>query len=395
MKIISFIPIPFFEAGNFTHRDLGLVTLGFRALGVDAWFALLPGDSLPKEKFFLTPSRKDVADPRWWKQQKADGILINTWSSPRFDDIRSAVCAVGCPVVEKLDTDGVKSPKIYPVHSFRRGWVDYDRRHFFKSRLPKTLYAVLRFVGNGLFPFLLDKKMIRCMQKVPYFAAETPLAAERVRRFLAIYSARPMPKVFHIPHPVDTQTMFFSKDVNKSNLVVAVGRWHDAVKGWPLLERLSCLFLTQNPTWKIVAIGLGSKELGQQLKRRFPKRFQGLGNISHYEIGKVFQRAKIYLLTSHSETFNIAAAEAVCCGCSFVGPTQIPSSPYFSCANSGTVSHLRKAVHMLDALNAEVGEWSRGRRNPLEISKFWESEVGYKQVAAQYLQIFTKVSQNL
>lgn len=384
--------MPFSASGGFWQRDLGLVTLGLRELGADAWFATFPGQPSDKESFLLTPSRRDVSDALWWKQQKPDGIILNTWSSPRFDDIRKAACAVGCPLIEKLDTDGVKSPKIYPIHSLRRGWVDYDRRYFWKSRIPKNLYSFLRFIGNGIFPFLIDTRMIRCMEKVPFYAAETPLAAERVRRFLAMYKAFPMPHVIHIPHPVDTRTMFFPQSTIKSNSVVAVGRWHDAVKGWPLLEKLARYFLKQNPEWTMKAIGLGSKELGQIMEKDFPGRFQTFGILPHQEIAKIYQKAKIYLLTSHSETFNIAGAEALCCGCSFVGPTQIPSSSYFSSAKSGTVSHVRSAVHMLDALNAETGEWFRGRRDPVKISAFWTVQVGYRLVAQEYTKVFERRS---
>lgn len=384
MRIISFIPLKYSTAGAFWERDLGLVTLGLRALGADAWFATLPGDSVEKGSPLLTPSFAQACDPNWWMLQKPDGIIINTWSSPRFDKIREAVCAVGCRVIEKLDTDGVKSPQIYPTHSLRRGLVDFDRRFFLKSRLPRNLYAILRFVGNGLFPFLIDTRMIRCMERVPIFAAETPLAAERVRRFLELYSANPMPKVLHIPHPVNTDHMNYDGEPEKFNWVAAVGRWHDAVKGWPLLEAVSRRFLAKNPGWSIVVAGSGSVELGTCLKKDFPGRFRGVGTLTHRDVCSLFQKAKIYFLTSHCETFNIAAAEAVCCGCSFVGPTQIPSAAYFAGANSGTVSHVRSNAHMLDALNTEAGEWARGRRNPLAISAFWKKEVGYREIAGQY-----------
>jgi len=390
VKILLFIPLPFSKKGDFWQRDLGLVTLGLREFGADAWFVTLPGQSSAEEKFLLTPSRKEVADPVWWKKQTPDGIIINTWSSPRFHDIRRATSTLGCSVIEKLDTDGVKSPKIYPIHSLRRGLVDFDRRYFWTSRLPKNLYACLRYIGNGIFPFLIDTRMIHCMEQIPFFAAETPLAAERVRRFLGMYAASPMPKVVCIPHPVDTRIMFFPLKTIKSNSVVAVGRWHDAVKGWPLLERLARLFLRQNKEWVMKVIGGGSKELGRELENEFPGRFQTFGVLPHRSIADIYQEAKIYLLTSHSETFNIAGAEALCCGCSFVGPTQIPSSAYFCSANSGTVSHVRSPNHMLDALNCEAGEWLRNRRKPVEISSFWIGEVGFKAVAKLYLDLLCK-----
>lgn len=385
MKILSFIPLKYSKSGAFWGRDLGLVTLGLRALGKDAWFVTLSGESPEEGKPLLTPTVSQASDPGWWKSQKPDAVILNTWGVPRYDKIRQAVCLLGCPVIEKLDTDGVKSPRIYPVHSLRRSLVDYDHRSYYPGGLRSQIYGLMKFFISLALPSTLDKRLVRCMEQVSMFAAETPLGAERVRRFLELYSANPMPKVFHIPHPVDTRLMTFEGAKEKLNCVVAVGRWHDAVKGWPLLEALSRRFLARNPLWKIVVIGPGSDALGTTLQKEFSERFRGLGYLSHAEVSKFYQNSKIYLLTSHSETFNIAGAEAVCCGCSFVGPTQIPSSAYFAGANSGTVSHVRSVSHMLDALNTEAGEWARGRRNPVEISSFWKKELGHQEIANQFL----------
>lgn len=388
LRIFSFIPLFFSKSGSFWERDLGLVTLGLRALGHDAWFVALSGDPPEEGRPLLTPTDSQVSDVGWWRNQKPDAVILNTWGVPRHEGVRRAVCGLGCQVIEKLDTDGVKSPRIFPIHSLRRSLVDYDRRHYLPTGLRAQVYGLAKFCISLALPSTLDKRIIRCMQHVPMFAAETPLAAERVRRFLRMYTVSPAPPVVAIPHPVQTDYMSWPAQEPKQNRVVAVGRWHDAVKGWPLLKKVLTDFLALNPAWSATVVGPGSIELGRSLAAKYADRFHGAGSLTHYELAKVYNSSKIYLLCSHSETFNIAAAEALCCGCSFVGPSQIASAAYFAGKASGTISHLRSRSHMLDALRAEAEEWEQGRRDPDSFARAWRKELGYQSVAQRYLDIF-------
>lgn len=391
MKILSIIPIPYSTTGSFWERDLGLVTLAFRELGLDAWFVTLKGDEPPIGSPHISANRSELGDIQWWISQNPDAIILNTWSAPRHDAIRRAATSVGCPVIEKLDTDGVKSPRIYPTHALRRGFVNYDLRRPLRNGIPRKAEALARFLVTYLFPSLLDKPMVRCMSRVPVYAAETPLSSARVRRFLRMYQADPMPKVVTVPHPVNTLNMGFGSGDRKENQVIAVGRWDDAVKGWPLLKRIAAIFLRVAPEYRMLVAGLGAEVEGHELEAMFPGRFLMLGRLGHAELNIHLRASKIYLLTSHSETFNIAGAEALCCGCSVVGPGQIPSVPYFCSKESGTVSHLRNASHMTDALIAEVDEWAKGGRNPESISKKWIEEVGAPSLAKKYLEIIAQI----
>ncbi|MEI6377725.1 MAG: glycosyltransferase, partial [bacterium] len=341
MKILFAIPLVYSNSGSFWERDLGLVVVALRKMGVDAWFCAIKGEEPLVGRPLLTATREELNDPDWWRLQTPDAIVLNTWSAPRYDGIRRAALSVGCPVIEKLDTDGVKSPRIYPLHHLRAGWIDYDRRHPFKSAIPRKFFAVAKTFATYLLPSILDRPMIRCMEGVPLFAAETPLASARVKRFLEMYDASPMPQVATIPHPVDVSVMHWDQAKQKSNTIVAVGRWDMAVKGWPLLKRIVRNFLERAPDWKIVVAGPGAEREGRRIENVYSGRFEILGSLDRSELSRELAKAKIYLLTSHLETFNIAGAEALCCGCSVVGPAQIPSSAYFAGCDSGTVSYLR------------------------------------------------------
>jgi len=265
--------------------------------------------------------------------------------------------------------------------------VNYDLKHPVSNGIPRKAEAVARFLVTYLFPSLLDKPMVRCMERVPVYAAETPVASARVRRFLRMYDADPMPRVVTVPHPVNMNCMGYSPTDSKRNQVIAVGRWDDAVKGWKLLRDTAECFLAAEPAWSLLVAGAGEENEGQMMARRYPGRFAMLGRLGHEELNEHLRASKVYLLTSHSETFNIAGAEALCCGCSVVGPAQIPSSAYFASCESGSVSHLRTPDHMADALGAEVDEWERGRRDPHRIAAVWKERVGAPEVAQRYLQI--------
>lgn len=392
MKIIFCIPLVYCHAGQFWNRDLGLVVLALREIGINAWFCTLKGDEMPEKNLpLLLVTRREMSSTDWWFSQKADAIVLNTWSAPRHELIRRAALSAGCPLIEKLDTDGVKSPRIYPWHHLRAGLIDYDRRHLFKSKIPRKCIAAAKTCLTYVLPSILDRPMVRCMERIPVLAAETPIASARVRRLLKMYDARPMPRVVTIPHPVDTTWMGYSQEDSKRNRVVAVGRWDMAVKGWPLLARTARLFLERSPDWEIVVIGPGAEAEGRKLEAEFPGRFKMLGRMGREGLAVQLRASKIYLLTSHLETFNIAGAEALCCGCSVVGPAQIPSSSYFAGSDSGSVSYLRSSVHLTDALMAEVDEWDKGNRDPYRIAEVWKEKVGAAAVSRMYLDLIRSI----
>jgi glycosyltransferase involved in cell wall biosynthesis len=240
---------------------------------------------------------------------------------------------------------------------------------------------------------MLDAKMVRCMSHVPVYAAETPLAVARVKRFLRMYRATPMPRVVSIPHPANTSQMRWLPGDKKENIVVAVGRWDDAVKGWPLLFAIAKRFLRIRPDWKIVVAGTKPLLTGKDRQEieALDGRLQLVGHMDHSKLCEYNRKARIYLLTSHGETFNIAAAEALCCGCSVVGPSQIASVSYFAGWQSGTPSFKRSPDHMTDALIAEVDEWEEGRRDPSAISQAAIAHLSVDAVAHRYLHIFDQL----
>jgi glycosyltransferase involved in cell wall biosynthesis len=395
LRILALIPLVYGDDYGFWNRDLGLVVRTLRSMGHDAWLMALydPGQTLGPDKPVIRATMKELEDPAWWQKQQPDALIIGTWSATRFEAIRTAALSLKKPLIEKLDTDGVKSPKIWFSRYLLRDAVNYNYSDPWHRKAKAFLKAVSRTVVVFAFPGLLDKKMVKGMSRVAVFAAETPLAVARVKRFLRLFGAAPMPRVVTISHPVNTSQMRLLPGDLKENIVVAVGRWDDAVKGWPLLVEVARRFLAIRPDWKMVVIG-GLPRFSAKVRKEILSLQDCLlltGPLEHQQLSEWNRRAKIYLLTSHCETFNIAAAEALCCGCSVVGPSQIASASYFAGCQSGTPSYLRTPDHMTDALVAEADEWEGGKRDPVKISQASLQKFEAETVAKCYLKIFEEM----
>jgi glycosyltransferase involved in cell wall biosynthesis len=393
-RILACLPIPYSEEGGFWNRDLGLIVRQLRTMGHDAWLVALkcPGYEPHPDSPVIVASKNELEDPAWWHNQRPDSIILTAWGALPWDALRRAAASLGKPLVEKLDTDGVKSSRIWFWNTFMQR---AEPELLNASLLQKGTAAV-----NGLartllahyVPGTLYGPMIRSMSRVPVYAAETPVATARVRRFLRIYHASPMPRVVTIPHPANTDWMREAPSGARENIVIAVGRWHAVKKGFPLLLETARRFLKIRPDWKIVAVGQ-KPDLNPAVQREMEKldRFSLLGRLDHEKLSSWYQRSKIFFLPSYWESFNIAATEALCCGCSVVGPSKMASVNYFTSFQSGTPSHVRSPDHMTDALLAEVDEWEAGHRDPVKISETAFQLFGVETVAEKFLQVLDEL----
>jgi glycosyltransferase involved in cell wall biosynthesis len=393
MRILGFIALSYSDQGGFWYRDLGLLIRRLREMGHDAWLVAfkkegdLPGGDWP----VIVATQEDLADPAWWRKQAPEALILNAWSAPRWHAIRRAATSLGVPTVEKLDTDGVKSPRIWFRSALELSWhVNADLTDPLWKRSLMVVKETAKVLLVRCIPAVMDARMIRTMSLVPVYAAETPLAAARVRRFLTTFGASPMPRVVTIPHPVNTQFMGYQPGDVKEKLVVAVGRWRAVNKGWPMFFAVAKRFLKLCPDWKIVVVGPppALDKADRRDVEALGSRLQLVGMRTPEEMAALYRRARIYLLPSTWESFNIAAAEALCCGCAVVGPGQLASVNYFASFRSGTVSHLRDVAHLTDAMMAEVGEWETGQRDPGAISKTAIDLFSVDSIAEKFLTIF-------
>ena len=392
---LTVIPLPYHNDDAFWGRDMGLLALGMRSCGVDARVvALGERERYPADLPLILGTMENFKNPLWWQNLNPAGVVLNTWSAPRYNEVRKAALSATPNVLEKLDTDGIRSPRMWLWKSAYSTFGSYlDSGNSLKT-LFAPVFTGLRVLASYM---LIDRNIARAMNLMPVLAAESPLAAERMRRFMRLYFKQ-IPRIVCIPHPVADDYMQADSAVLRENRIVCVGRWNAFQKNFPMLLDVLEKFLAIHSDWSVDVIGrLPNKwKIDSRFKGALG-RIQFHGPIERREICAIYQKSKVFFMSSRYESFNIAAAEALCCGCSVVGSGEIASVPFFTSKSSGTTVSRQTRDHFLDGLSVEVEAWKSGERNPEIISKEWTAVVGSKAVGKKMLEYlsFGEISTSL
>jgi glycosyltransferase involved in cell wall biosynthesis len=378
-RILFAIPIPFGPNWGFWTRDSGLVVLALRKMGYDAWLVALGDSTTVTEGMPVLPvTLEEMRNPEWWKSQRPDAVVLSTWSAPRYDAIRKAALAATPRVIERLDTDGARSARLFPkpyFTYFRRAYAD---RFPVGWRWLSVPLAASRIVLLFLFPALMDRRMVATMKQLPGLIAESPVAVERMQLMFQTFSGTKH-RIVMIPHPINEDVLRYT-GCPKENRIITVGRWASHQKDYPMLKKVLDGFLRLHPDWKATVVGEGIPS-HNPLETKLARQITYHEQLSHEQLAVEYSRSKIYLMVSGYESFCIAAAEALCCGCSVVGSTNIPTSSYFAEPQSGDVAEVRTPKAFLATLDREVESWAKGKRNPETISTVWRERAGSEAVA--------------
>ena len=370
------------------YRDLGLIVRTLREMGHDAWMVLFPSDEGPPDEGqpVIIATKEQLEDPAWWKAQAPDAVIMGFWGATRWEGVRAAARQATSRLFEKLDTAGIYTPEIWWWRYFYVGYGHEIDAGVFAPLAAARIFA--RSLALQILPGLLDKKRVECMGRVPILAAETPLAVERTKRYLRTFGGKET-LVTCLPHPVDAEGDLARAGTDgKQNKIVAVGRWETHQKNFPLLIETLALFLSVHPEWSAEIFGTLPADSAARLATLpagVVSRITLAGQASHAELARHYGEAKIFFMPSRYESFNIAAAEALCCGCGVVGWAAIASIPFFCGRKSGTPAYGYSAKHFLDALEAEAGAWNAGERDPRAISAEWIGTVGARTIARKML----------
>ena len=393
-RILFAIPIPFGPRWGFWTRDSGLVVLALREMGYDAWLVAL-GDAttITEGMPVLCIPLEDMQRAEWWKAQKPDAVVLCTWSAPRFNDIRTAALAATPCVVERLDTSGNRSARLFPKACYIETWGGYRDKlpgyakwlaHPFVAARTGILYA---------FPQLLDARMAASMTMTRALLAESPIAADRIRRIIGTFAGG-YQRVAMIPHPVNEKVIRY-EGLPKRNQVISVGRWGSAQKDFPMLRKVLKGFLQRHPDWTATVVGSGIParyRANGSGTEEWLRRIRFHENLSHEQLTVEYGHSKIYVMVSRYESFCIAAAEALCCGCSVVGSVDVPSSWYFAEAESGMVAARRTPSVFWETLDREVTSWDAGARDPAKIAQLWRERVGSEAVGRATVALVEEVA---
>jgi hypothetical protein len=396
-RILTFQPLVYTSRDErFRVTNLGAIVSALNQLGHNAQqVAYWPTEEQSAHEIdgILLCSPEQATNPKWWKMQKPWAVITNTWGAPRFDAIRRAILQATPRLLDRLDTDGARSPHICWASYLYRDWSS----HHDSLKLILRNFAIWQSLAQGIamrvWPGLLDTRMSASLAEIPVVTAESPIAVERMRRYQRKFGYSGT-NIHLSPFPVSIAAPEQLVLKHKKNRVISVGRWEAHQKNFTLLLHVLHEFLTFHPDWDAVLLGCRHPQTQQLLSKyctTTQQRIQVPGSLPNTDIQQRMAQSKVFLMASRHESFGIAAAEALCLGCSVVGPAHIPSIPWFCGSNSGTSATLYTCNGLLDALSAEANAWKNGKRNMETIADVWRSRVGAKKVSAELLAWLEKI----
>ena len=368
MKILLHTDLTIRPDQLFWHRDLGLLTKAFRDLGHDAYLvvhlATEPGATLgtpnkldhPREQPFevpqlrdevgplptfapshvptsaasninhptskipeepvLWPSAPDVRNPSWWQSQKPDLVILGLWTRPKYDPIRRAALSATPHVIERADSDGMRTASCgFFTYAKRRFDYFRDRTYHWPSLLSIPASIFYSFASILATPWI-ETRLARTLKLLPAIAVETPHATNLWKSLATRLGADPE-KIHCVPHPIQTDIFKFDPAIQKKNQIISVGRWDSYQKNLPLLLKTLRSFLDENPSWTSLVIGSGLPA-----KSPYPQ-ITFLPPLSPPDLARLMQDSKIFLFSSRYESFLMSGVEALSCGCAVVGPSDI------------------------------------------------------------------------
>jgi glycosyltransferase involved in cell wall biosynthesis len=165
----------------------------------------------------------------------------------------------------------------------------------------------------------IEARLAQTLKLLPAVAIETPHATTLWKRLATRLGVRP--DIFHsIPHPIQTEIFKPNPSIAKKNQVISVGRWESYQKNYPLLVRTLVAFLEENPSWTALVVGSGLPPTPPHSRIFFS------APLSSVHLARQMQESKILLSSSRYESFGLAAAEALACGCALVSAWNHPFS---------------------------------------------------------------------
>lgn len=386
MKILCFTPLPYGDGSGWWGRDLGLTVRAFRQLGHDAQLVCYPTthskDPLDRPVQLIT--RFQAASKDWWRQQSPDLILLGLWTQSKYNPIRTAALASSARVIERCDGDGFRLPSC----GHRQFWKNTISAQ--KDVHPRWPLALAAFFGGckaslfEIFPWYFESRFASTLAMLPLFLSETPHSTQSLQSLASRIRSRPS-RFQHVPHPIDENAFSYTGEP-KRNTVIAVGRWGSWQKDWPLTRKVLEIFLHRNPDYEALVFGSGLPKgsIGERLFSR--------GICPQEEISKSLREAKILFFASRYESFLLAGGEALCSGCTVIGPNTIPSAFYFSEFFNGATPPERTASTLAAALEAEARAWSLNRRDPHKISEAARYQMGSLMVAQKILVLTSELN---
>ncbi|MDP3836954.1 MAG: glycosyltransferase [bacterium] len=368
---------------NFTATELtkdpGLITLGLIEEGIDVK-VFSHHAATEVSRIFSTSilSEAQRNEPNYWKESEIDSLIIYSWLSLRYSKMISAAKEAGVRVILKLDSDGYL---IYPLKP------SYLKVFGLNKGIASKMVHLVRMAQWTLFPRIISRIKIKQIQTSDAVIIETPVAADNLKKSLLFWKREDLiDKIKIIPNPVSN----WPKDITtKQNIITAIGRWDDTRKNATALVRtlsgLKC-------DWQIHLIGNGSEKLAAQILEKNPRtNIRSSEKKPHTEVFQDLAETKILFAPSVAESYNLAVAESLCCGCSFVGGP-LTSFQYFSNNGfSGRLTSDLKTESFIEALYDEINKWNSEDYDPAIIASYWQKELSPSRISRIIIDIMASL----
>lgn len=371
MKWYTCTPVPFKGDHTFFCRDSGAFCKAFQQIGMESK-AIMP---LPVQEGddpdLIRTDYANLEDPAWWKSLGIDGLVLYAWGMGKYTPIARAVHEAGIYLVVYMDSSGLFFPWQHWIPISGNMWV---KDVFAYGKIMGTGCFLLRMLKNHTWN-LTNQGRKKHFEQADIIAFPLPAAIKSVQNRQWLYGESIVGKLSLIPNPISSTCRYSGE---KSNTIIAVGRWDDLLYKRPylLMEALKQT-MPRAKHWKAEIYGNIPpflREWHGKLPEDVRSRIHLVGYLPNTELQKKYSTAKISICTSRSEGTHVASAEALCGGASIVGPFLTPllnCLQWYVSHDSGTLSPEDTPESLSEALLEEICCWDEGKRDPKEISDYW------------------------
>jgi len=334
-----------------------------------------PKSSIPDDPvLWVSPSQ--VRDKEWWKDHHPDLVILGLWTRPKYDPIRRAALSATPHVIERADSDGMRTASC-GLFTYAKRRFDYFRDRTFRwpSLLSIPASIFYSFISILATPWI-EYRLRKTLTLLPSVLIETPPATLLWKSLARRLGADPE-KIHCVPHSIQTDIFKFDPAIPKKNQIISVGRWDSYQKNLPLLLKTLRAFLDKNPTWTSLVIGSG-------LPTKSPHpRITFLPPTDPTQLARHMQESRIFLSSSRYESFGLASAEALACGCAVVGiPMFFGQSNNLSSLESPSFG---STFTLLKGKLQDVAEANPPSTNPMTILP----EFSPQTIAIHLIELFT------
>jgi len=383
MRIFTCTPVAFGGGADFFARDSGLLCRGFQGIGIESR-AVMPGErNAEDEADLIRTDYANLESAGWWRSHGLDGVVLYAWGRPKFRKVARAIHEAGIFLILNQDNGGLVSPLAGPADWLKEQWIMGGQ-----GRGASAWVRFVQLTATGITKGLLVTDPLRAshLKQGDVIACVSPKGAEHYKRLCRIYGGRDLAdRVAVVPHAV--QTHFRYDGPQKQRQVVCVGRWQDRIqkRPWLMMDVIEQLVAADQEV-SVEVVGTLTPELDDWWKRLGPSgrsRVRLRGRLDRRELAEVMVSSQVFYSPSAYESFGIAAAEALCCGCSVVAGRSVSmaSFEWFVSTNSGSLAQEDHSASPLGSLKEELDAWANGRRAARVISETWIARLHADRVA--------------